>query len=299
MPIFRSEPAPNEGITFGKPGTAKAAAAAERWRALMGDVTPQQAYSFLRAQIDPDLVPHLKVHFEATGEKAGELELSGSNRDGSGILAVRRMVNDSKVYNEYFNVLDYSLQGKGIGKQVTAALTALFRHCGKHHFDIAPGLSAGGYVWARFGFAPTDSSWPELREHVEARFNHVQEREDLPASVTRVVQGALFSNDPRQIWALAALDTPVKQRWRNPKVPLGKHLLLETEWEGYLDLKDTEMAQMFYAYVPDLRADLAQHLEATQAVAAETTTLPLPDQQQPAAPRKGPLRRAWRSLTQG
>ncbi len=110
----------------------------------------------------------------------------------------------------------------------------------------------------------------------------------------KILDKALASDDPRDVWAIAALGQDRRRKGGDgPSYSLGSLLLSGTDWSGTFNFRNTEQRQMFYAYATDERPTVRAAIKAFEKEQAQGLDLPLPDQQQAIA-AKAPRRAARR-----
>ena len=134
-------------------------------------------------------------------------------------------------------------QGRGLGRQLVGRMASLYAALGVRRLKLDAELEAGGYVWARAGFAPKhDTAWRCLKKSVEPRWAAL--KDSMPESSRIVVEAALASADPKAVWLLAdqSAKTPDGQT-------LGRALLAGTGWAGTLDLADAGQKARFDAFL--------------------------------------------------
>ena len=149
-----------------------------------------------------------------------------------------------RVYHNYFQLAS-GHQGKGLGKEILASSVKVYDEIGVKSISLNAGLDVGGYAWAKYGFKPKSGV------QTEWLFDNLRDRlDDLAVStgVRRTVERLLSDNKPEAIWAISDLNGVTVQD-RDGPVPLGKALLLGTNWEGSLDLKCPDSRARFDQYI--------------------------------------------------
>jgi hypothetical protein len=96
-------------------------------------------------------------------------------------------------------------------------------------------------VWARFGFKPTPSDWPTVKEHIRRRLAAVPIEISLDAK--QGLDLALRNEDASALWGIADLNEPING------IPLGRWLLSGSAWEGILDLDDVDAMDRLEEYL--------------------------------------------------
>ena len=126
-------------------------------------------------------------------------------------------------------------QGQGIAKKILQGHVEFFQANDIQSVDIHANIDVGGHAWARFGFAPSKSSWRQMQGWIYSKLSDLSGKgasDDEIEALTELAE----SDDPEAIWAIADSD-------------YGKDLLLDSDWIGALDLKDKETMERFNAYV--------------------------------------------------
>jgi hypothetical protein len=173
--------------------------------------------------------------------------------DGTGRFMIRvrdherRIADGTRSFNLKEHVVNHAgfhvaadHQDQGLGTIFARNSVRVYRLVGVSKVTINAGKTAGGYVWARLGFRPTDDAWKKLRGAVRSKSDAMT---SLSAEAREVVTNALADEEPAAIWELADLEEPIDGQ------PLGRLLLAGTEWEGFLDLADSNAMDKFDAYV--------------------------------------------------
>jgi hypothetical protein len=155
------------------------------------------------------------------------------NEDGENVAHYTRSIDwdSNTAESEYFKVYDEEKQGQGFGRDFLKANVETYQRLGVEQVDVHANINVGGYSWARFGYVPTERSWFSLRDDIRDNWDSNVGNE-MPNGMDKL----LSSNDPRSIWAIA-------------DSPYGKDLLLNTDWNGSLDLTDRASMERFNAYV--------------------------------------------------
>lgn len=130
------------------------------------------------------------------------------------------------VEHSYF-ALSRDYQGGGHARRMMQASLHAYDRLGIDRAEVHANIDVGGYSWARVGFTPTAASLDEMRTAIE------DAAEELEGSRRRQVLELLaVSDDLRLMYDLA--------RIRDAAGPYGKQLLLNSDWFGYIDLKDPD-----------------------------------------------------------
>lgn len=147
-------------------------------------------------------------------------------------------------------------QGKDLAKMLLREQVLIYQQIGIERIHVHAGLSGGGYTWARFAFEPTPSDWSYLASSMQSRLRTVAGQ--LPPELVRDVTALFHSRDPRTLWVIAQINTPIDKTKAGGQVfgtTLGKHLLRSRSWDGNLNLNDAQQMQVFWDYVNTRKGD--------------------------------------------
>lgn len=170
----------------------------------------------------------------------GEIELlySGVNPKGENIKLERAFRFEEHegrkirvVEHELFRLPD-SMQGKGISKRVFRDLFTQYEACGIERVYIHANINVGGYCWAKYGCLAKDASIKSVVEE-------------------KLAEGKITLEESKD--ALSFLDKFAKEG----RVPMqglankayGKRLLMESDWDGIIDLNDAVQMDYLYKYI--------------------------------------------------
>lgn len=151
---------------------------------------------------------------------------------------LRSVVNDSLEITK-------AAQGKAHAKTLLRNQVQLWDHLGVTRMELFANVDVGGYAWARYGYLPDADDWGLLKRRITLQRTRAEASgvSFSPSSV-KVMDAVLGSEDPRGVWALAGLKDSVDG------IPLGKHLLLKSMWNGSLDLsKGSVQRKIFTDYI--------------------------------------------------
>jgi hypothetical protein len=152
-----------------------------------------------------------------------------------------RLIEQDRSAGELRNELDFETgiahhlhwvsRTKGLAKAAMRNLCEIYLDIGIWRIDLEAGYSAGGWVWAKYGFVPSVGSWRRLRESLKQKI--LDGEVPLNPQEHDVALKAVMEHDPRAIWTIADLGGE-----RNANI--GASLLSGTEWFGSLDFADDE-----------------------------------------------------------
>ncbi len=139
--------------------------------------------------------------------------------------------NGAKYVDHELFQLDRQLQGKGVSRQVFKALYEQYRVAGVERIELYANIDVGGYAWARYGFCVRDRNEAISAIHFSALTAKQEKR------IMGLIDGHFnASSDPFPMNKIARL-------------PYGKKALLGSDWEGVLDLTDTQQRRVFERYL--------------------------------------------------
>lgn len=139
-------------------------------------------------------------------------------------------VEDEKIVRHLKFVLPDDLQGNGISKAVMRELFKQYQQMGVKRVELYANLSVGGYCWAKYGFSAKKF---DIINIVETAFT--EKRIDRTIYDKAIDYIEKFENEIPMI-GLAKTD-------------YGKKLLLNTEWDGFINLTDAKAMEQFYDYL--------------------------------------------------
>jgi hypothetical protein len=153
----------------------------------------------------------------------GNIKVNGNQSH----VELKRMFSDEGTVNHHLFELkgasgasDQSVRGTGIARKVLSGALDAYKQLNLKRVNIHAGLDSGAYVWAKYGFEPSQESWNVLRGEL------LNEIDSVPEHSRGAVRSILEDSNPSAITRLADVKT------------YGKKLLLGKEWEGGLDLND-------------------------------------------------------------
>ena len=156
------------------------------------------------------------------------------NAKGGSIEHMSRRINlvEKSVDHSYFQIVKDE-QGFSAGKDVLRGSVELYEKIGIKEVTLNANIDVGGYAWAKYGFAPTDDTMGEIidRFRKSANANLSIPEKELPA-----LMKILEPRNRDAFWALS------DSKW-------GKEVMLGSNWNGKLDLKDAASMKRFNAYV--------------------------------------------------
>lgn len=162
--------------------------------------------------------------------------------------AIRRVDGETVAHHTLFIA---EKKGTGFGKKLMRNQFKLYERLKVARVLIDAADEAGAYVWARFGFLPSMSSWIALQRSILARLEQCKsEGVAMDPFTERFVRTLCGERaEPRDIWLISDLDQRCKLRAEEPERKLGQRLLVGLRWQGAFDLRDEASMQRFRDYV--------------------------------------------------
>ena len=138
-------------------------------------------------------------------------------------------------------------QGGGVAKKILRNSMNTFKKMGVKKVEL-DAVSIGSYAWARYGFVPDELYWKKsMKRRIEGRAAELCDRDhqDRRQLFDRVLQA--LTDDPHSIWDIADVNAEI-QLDGGESIPIGKALLIDNSWAGYLALDDEQAMRRFNAY---------------------------------------------------
>jgi len=181
------------------------------------------------------------------------------------------------VENSYLKLGD-GLQGGSISKTLASNQIKIWDHLGVERIELNANIDVGGYAWARYGFTPNATEWKELKKYTGARFisqselaaersirgdaNYLPNKMSVSDETAAALERIFASKDPKSIRELAALKEEVipikgfgfgKVFVKGEPIPVGKAALLNSNWNGALNLTNADDYKVFREYIAQKR----------------------------------------------
>lgn len=179
-------------------------------------------------------------------------------------------------YHSYLSILPQAsdtnaqLRGRGITKTLLTRQIEMYEQLGLDRATLNCNLDVGGYGWAKYGFKPDgQGTWDSmvnyaentLTQHDRGSLNSLADitaaREALQKIVDGVDSGSIDLEEAA--YMLASLEQPMQMMWYEKNDPdkkrkeltmkLGQFFMLDSSWDGVLDLSDPDQMERFWAYV--------------------------------------------------
>lgn len=241
-------------------------------------VTRERAQEIMRR----DLPAETQIRIEVYNNGRGKIHLRGG-----GIMEKRLFDLKNRTILPGHIQLKEDAGAHGYGRAVIRNEIELFRECRAKKFAIGAGASAGGYVWARFGFLPTQDTLPGLSLELKATAEKLQDILTLRERVEVEVLSDVYKAE--NVWQIADLRQDLGPRLREvfakaqtgdraslaicdklkdiPAIsnqmeliksgdapfPLGRALLAGSNWSGYFKLENPKQIERARINVPGWR----------------------------------------------
>lgn len=168
----------------------------------------------------------------------GRFDIKITQDDNLIARAVRRFDLQSREVEHVIFEVEDNFHGRGIGAIFTRNSFVLYTRLGLTVVKLYANFEAGGYVWACFGFRPTQEEWAQVREEIGHRA--AQLPHSVPSATRKALSNSLKNNDPRAIWVISDLDEGGR---------LGRRLLAGTHWHGFFDFRDADALDKLHRYI--------------------------------------------------
>lgn len=174
------------------------------------------------------------------------IEMNYEGRGAHGpLLLLHSLSNDASGTTANLNSIEVPIpiRRQNISRILYGTFFNHYASLGVKRMALHAGLTAGGYVWARAGFAAVNKS------EVEEVLRHAQE-------ILDTVEGCVITLEYLEIMQLLFelhYDTSPDQpfpihEWAIDR-NLGREILVETQWDGVLDLDNVSQVAIFNTYL--------------------------------------------------
>lgn len=211
-------------------------------------VKPQDLFASMTGKLGATNV-RFAAKLSPTNPRYGKAQIAGSLTDAKGKVVgeINRVITiapEGRSVEHVLFRLNKSAQGGGSAKAALKSSVAAYKKAGMKRIDVHAGLDVGGFTWARFGFVPRQQYWDRMRARtLLGKLDDMLDGGTIPQSTYDRMTSVLELSDPRAMWKIADATELVDG------VPLGKALLLESDWIGMLDLSDAATMARFDRYV--------------------------------------------------
>lgn len=230
----------------------------KRWRALFPDDSPRPKnwLGLANGFSEPFA---LRMHVTAGSSLSFCLLLTAG---GEPLAYAAREVDLTEHHVEHdFLVIAPDQKGAGLGVRILDNALRFYPRVGIKTIGLMAGLSAGGAVWAKFGFRPVDDSeWRGVKRKVRDNLRRApppvldafvkKNRRSLAEAVDAIL-GKGDEVDSRAIWDIVDMDRGAGAiaKMAGLEHGLAALLLRGTRWRGILDLSDAEARERIEAYL--------------------------------------------------
>jgi hypothetical protein len=194
-----------------------------------------------RAKLDVSYENGKPYHF-----KVDVLNEAGDEEVGIIERMVGQDIKGDKYIDHSIFMLDDKLQGAGQAKKFLASSVEAYKHLGIDKVKVHANIDVGGYAWLKYGFKPDRNGVAALTEHATGRIDALHKAgvidDTTKAHLTRSVNFEDFTS-------MIDIGGNRKVEFEGKSQSIGKHLFLNSDWTGELDLHSRTSMQAFNSYV--------------------------------------------------
>lgn len=136
------------------------------------------------------------------------------------------------------DLIEVFKQGKGTAKEILAGQVQFLKQLNGNTITLSAGLNNGGYTWAKFGFLPTN--WEKLYQDIKEVAEDLLLKGRIAIEDYTKINGIINPSNHYSLWDLADFSS------QNGKI--GQIILMNTKWDGYLNLSDPLVKNRFHTY---------------------------------------------------
>ncbi len=182
-------------------------------------------------------------------------KLYGSNLVSLG-LKLKGNEKNKELYIDYISLESNSQGGGSVKKFFKNALPEFYKN-GVRKVTLTANDDAGGYAWAKYGFNLKDKTHAKkLSVSLNKKIDLLKPENELAKKEVKIVKKMLtaYSNDVALPRIISDIKTPEMDKLLSKKSgaikpTLSKHLLMNEEWDGELDLTNTNSVNRLRKYV--------------------------------------------------
>ena len=240
----------------------------ENWIAHIPRISPKEFLTNMFGK-DGATKDNLTGNMRHFGFEGGMLTVGATNCTVHGAEALEyerefQFYRKPPVVNHAVLNLHRESQGAGAVKNLFKACVPMYRKMGMDSILTAPGLDAGAYAWAKYGFKYDSKNVQEMHTFsMKGRLKKAKMGSDDPElppkahAEMQIVEKLLDSDHPDKLWALTDIKTPhldehyadvIKGRVER-KGTLVKWLMNWTNYYATLSMKDVPSMQRLAKYV--------------------------------------------------
>jgi len=160
----------------------------------------------------------------------GEVILS---YEGAGDFSLKRSFAKNIAYHDLLKV-PIDAQGKGFSKELFQSLYKQYQNAGIREIRVTANIDVGGYTWAKYGFSAKAESYDDIMSWAKWQRNDKCITKDNYESFSKWIE------------PYKGKDIPM---WKLANMPYGKKLLLGSNWNGVIDLKNDVQREIFEKYL--------------------------------------------------
>lgn len=241
----------------------------------IGPYMPEQEFAnkYLMGVADPEsTVIEPSEHFDGAGIAVTSSLVDPKTNTHLGSIE-RHIVPGEAAYHAALEINPKA--PSGFTKQLLQNQIDLYNKMGVRYVDLYANISVGGYAWAKYGWVPEANAWDSIRSARPGtilgrlhRIGKVVEEnpevgKQIPPQVLRAIPKIAANPDPRSIWDIADINTPIPRElvpgsprgdmyatYTHPSTKtIGQYLLKGMGWDGRLNLFDPESMERFNGYI--------------------------------------------------
>ena len=173
------------------------------------------------------------------GIKITDKDISAYNNEviikysGDNDFRIVRTFTPGKVYHDNMT-LPENVQGQGASKELIRAMYRQYKNADIKEINIVANITIGGYAWARYGFSAKAESYSDLVSWAKWQLS----------------EKVISQNDYKDfsIWMKQYKEKAIPM-YDLVKKPYAKRLLIDSNWNGFLNLTDKKTVDIFEDYI--------------------------------------------------
>ena len=242
-----------ENITFTRPyGSPKTdRQCCKEFEALTGGVCPVAYKKYVMSDLAklPGGIKSYVMNYDISGNTMSANAVIQTN-DARIRLSRTYDFHTGKVEHAYQRIIsvnpaltDAQVQGGGKCAAMFGKSMDMYDSMGIKKIHVHANIDVGGYAWVRYGFVPDVLSWPRLKERAKLKSSR------YPPDIRAAVLRAIDNPDPKYARVLASIKTPSGKIKDGKAVPIGKDILVDSDWYGTINLEDESNYSLTRSYM--------------------------------------------------
>jgi hypothetical protein len=179
-----------------------------------------------------------------------------ANSQGKPFVYMHRVIdrNRQEIHHSLMTFHPAYRGGGNAGKILGSAIK-FYKTIELDRITLLAGLSGGGAHWAKTGFLPVDGQAALVKACVLTNLADIDQmsldryEQSYGETLVNSIEEIFSSQRPRWMWELRDLGASVPIRIK--KILLGAVLLMNSRWDGYLDLHDSRSMKRLDLYVAE------------------------------------------------